>query len=141
MNDDQLQFDRTCHVIYSRPCKAEIREKIALSGIAARSRLGARADAVCRLFERLAHRPWRGEKLPQRPGRQLRLHRADGVLRRLQGRDKPSRDRGDGGEPFPAVVPKAQQAQIHRHQQAALQKAPAPRVFEREKAVRQVGRL
>ena len=29
MNDDQLQFDRTCHVIYSRPCKAEIREKIA----------------------------------------------------------------------------------------------------------------
>ena len=29
MNDDQLQFDRTCHVIYSKPCKAEIREKIA----------------------------------------------------------------------------------------------------------------
>ena len=28
MNDDQLQFDRTCHVIYSKPCKAEIREKI-----------------------------------------------------------------------------------------------------------------
>ena len=92
MNDDQLQFDRTCHVIYSKPCKAEIREKIA--------HLGARADAVCRLFERLAHRPWREEKLSQRPGRQLRLHRADGVLRRLQGRDKPSRDRGDGGNLF-----------------------------------------
>lgn len=29
MNDDQLQFDRTCHVIYSKLCKAEIREKIA----------------------------------------------------------------------------------------------------------------
>lgn len=29
MNDDQLQFDRACHVIYSKPCKAEIREKIA----------------------------------------------------------------------------------------------------------------
>ena len=29
MNDDQLQFDRTCHVIYSKPCRAEIREKIA----------------------------------------------------------------------------------------------------------------
>lgn len=29
MNDDQLQFDRTCHVIYSKPCKAKIREKIA----------------------------------------------------------------------------------------------------------------
>ena len=29
MNDDQLQFDRICHVIYSKPCKAEIREKIA----------------------------------------------------------------------------------------------------------------
>lgn len=51
MNDDQLQFDRTCHVIYSKPCKAEIGEDRApLSGIAARSRLGARADAVCRLL-------------------------------------------------------------------------------------------
>jgi len=29
MNDDQLQFDRTCYVIYSKPCKVEIREKIA----------------------------------------------------------------------------------------------------------------
>ena len=29
MNDDQLQFDRTCHVIYSKPYKAKIREKIA----------------------------------------------------------------------------------------------------------------
>lgn len=30
MKDSQLQFDRTCHVLYSRPCKREIRQKIAL---------------------------------------------------------------------------------------------------------------
>ena len=29
MNDDPLQSDRTCQVINSKPCKAEIREKIA----------------------------------------------------------------------------------------------------------------
>ena len=30
MKDNELQFDRTCHVLYSRPCKREIRQKIAL---------------------------------------------------------------------------------------------------------------
>ena len=30
MKDSQLQSDRTCHVLYSRPCKREIRQKIAL---------------------------------------------------------------------------------------------------------------
>ena len=30
MNDNELQFDRTCHVLYSQPCKAQIRGKIAL---------------------------------------------------------------------------------------------------------------
>jgi len=30
MNDNELQFDRSCHVLYSPPCKAQIREKIAL---------------------------------------------------------------------------------------------------------------
>ena len=30
MKDNELQFDRTCHVLYSRPCKREIRKKIAL---------------------------------------------------------------------------------------------------------------
>ena len=30
MKDSELQFDRTCHVLYSRPCKAQIQEKIAL---------------------------------------------------------------------------------------------------------------
>lgn len=102
MNDDQLQFDRTCHVIYSKPCKAEIREKIA------HHYPESQREAV---WERVQMQyvdflsDWctdvgGGEKLSQRPGRQLRLHRADGVLRRLQGRDKPSRDRGDGGNLF-----------------------------------------
>ena len=30
MKDSELQFDRTCHVLYSKPCKKQIREKIAL---------------------------------------------------------------------------------------------------------------
>ena len=30
MKDSELQFDRTCHVLYSKPCKKEIRAKIAL---------------------------------------------------------------------------------------------------------------
>ncbi len=30
MKDSQLQFDRRCHVLYSKPCREQIREKIAL---------------------------------------------------------------------------------------------------------------
>ena len=30
MKDSQLSFDRTCHVLYTRPCKKQIQEKIAL---------------------------------------------------------------------------------------------------------------
>ena len=30
MKDSELQFDRTCHVLYSKPCKKEILAKIAL---------------------------------------------------------------------------------------------------------------
>lgn len=30
MKDSELQFDRTCHVLYSKPCKRQICEKIAL---------------------------------------------------------------------------------------------------------------
>ena len=30
MKDKKLLFDRKCHVLYSKPCKKEIRAKIAL---------------------------------------------------------------------------------------------------------------
>lgn len=30
MKDEDLQFDRTCHVLYSKPCRKQIRAKIAL---------------------------------------------------------------------------------------------------------------
>ena len=30
MKDDELSFDRSCHVLYSKPCKKEIQSKIAL---------------------------------------------------------------------------------------------------------------
>ena len=30
MKDKKLLFDRSCHVLYSKPCKKEIRAKIAL---------------------------------------------------------------------------------------------------------------
>ena len=132
MNDDQLQFDRTCHVIYSKPCKAEIREKIA------HHYPESQREAV---WERVQMQyvdflsDWRTDL-----GGEKNFHNGPGgnydcialMAYYVVCRDVSS---------VLAVVPKAQQAQIHRHQQAALQKAPAPRVFEREKAVRQVGRL
>ena len=30
MKDSELQIDRSCHVLYSKPCKKEIQAKIAL---------------------------------------------------------------------------------------------------------------
>lgn len=30
MKDSELQFDRNCHVLYSKACKKQIRQKIAL---------------------------------------------------------------------------------------------------------------
>ena len=30
MKDSELQIDRSCHVLYSKPCKKEIQSKIAL---------------------------------------------------------------------------------------------------------------
>ena len=30
MNDNELKFDRSCHVLYSKQCKKAIRRKIAL---------------------------------------------------------------------------------------------------------------
>ena len=30
MKDSELQFDRTCHVLYTKPCKKQIQAKIAL---------------------------------------------------------------------------------------------------------------
>ena len=30
MKDSELKFDSNCHVLYSKPCKRQIREKIAL---------------------------------------------------------------------------------------------------------------
>ncbi len=30
MQDEELQFDRTCQVLYSKPCKKQIQAKIAL---------------------------------------------------------------------------------------------------------------
>lgn len=30
MKDDELQFDHSCHVLYSKTCKKEIQSKIAL---------------------------------------------------------------------------------------------------------------
>lgn len=30
MKDKELRFDRTCHVLYSKPCKKQIKAQIAL---------------------------------------------------------------------------------------------------------------
>ena len=73
MKDNELQFDRSCHVLYSKPCKKGDpgKDRAALSGGGAGGRVGAGAAAVCGLPLRLAHRPWRQEEFPQRRGRHL----------------------------------------------------------------------
>ena len=30
MKDEELKFDRTCHVLYSNPCKTQIQDKVSL---------------------------------------------------------------------------------------------------------------
>ena len=61
MKDSELQFDRTCHVLYSRPCKKEILAKIALHYPE------AEREAV---WEKV-HRPRRQKEFPQRRRRHL----------------------------------------------------------------------
>lgn len=124
MNDDQLQFDRTCHVIYSKPCKAEIREKIA------HHYPESQREAV---WERVQMQyvdflsDWRTDL-----GGEKNFHNGPGgnydcialMAYYVVCKDVTSlQEIEEWREPLPAVVPKAQQAQIHRHQQAALQKS------------------
>ena len=68
MKDDELSFDRSCHVLYSKPCKKEIRAKIALHYPE------AERETV-----------WEKVQRPQRRRRHLRLHRHYELLHGLQG--------------------------------------------------------
>mgnify|MGYP007043855863 CR=1 FL=1 len=68
MKDSQLKFDRTCYVLYSRPCKRQIQEKIALHYPAdEREAVWTRVQIQYENF--LAD--WRTEEFPQRQGRHL----------------------------------------------------------------------
>ena len=88
MKDSELQIDRKCHVLYSKPCKKEILAKIALHYPEA-EREAVWERVQLRYAELLSD--WRtdlgGKKeLPQRRRRHLRLHRHHELLRSLQSR-------------------------------------------------------
>ena len=115
MKDNELQFDRSCHVLYSKPCRREIQQKIALHYPE------AEREAVWEQVQRqyadyLAG--WRtdlgGKKnFHNGAGGHLRLYRHHELLHRVQRCHFLPGDRGDGGKPDPAVVP---QAEIRRLQ-------------------------
>ena len=46
MKDNELQFDRSCHVLYSKPCKKAILAKIALHYPAAEREAVQRLDGL-----------------------------------------------------------------------------------------------
>ena len=121
MRDKDLQFDRTCHVLYSKPCKREIQSKIALLYPPRRAGgcMGAGAKAICALSVGPAHGSRRQKEFPQRQGRQLRLHCTDGVLCCLQRAYKPCGNRADGWQ---SVSRKIQKNEIFRLQQAVFKR-------------------
>ena len=47
MKDNELQFDRSCHVLYSKPCKKAILAKIALHYPAAERETLWKRHSVC----------------------------------------------------------------------------------------------
>ena len=73
MKDSELQIDRSCHVLYSKPCKKEIQAKIALHYPEAEREadMGKGAAAVCRFPFGLAQRSGRETELSQRRRRHL----------------------------------------------------------------------
>ena len=82
MKDSELQIDRSCHVLYSKPCKKEILAKIALHyPEAEREAVWEQVQLqIRRASFRLAHRPGRQKELSQRRRRHLRLHRHHELL-------------------------------------------------------------
>ena len=85
MKDKKLLFDRKSHVLYSRPCKKEIRAKIALHYPEAERETVW--EKVQRQYVDFLS-DWRtdlgGKELPQRCRRHLRLHRHHELLCGLQ---------------------------------------------------------
>ena len=61
MKDSELQIDRSCHVLYSKPCKKEILAKITLHypEVEREADLGAGAAEIRRASFQVAHRPRR----------------------------------------------------------------------------------
>ena len=134
MKDKELQFDRTCHVLYSKPCKKEIRAKIALHYPEAERE--AVWEKVQRQYVEFLS-DWRTDlggrtEFPQRRGRHIRLHCDPELLRGVQGRHVVPRDRADGGKSGSAVLP---QIKICGLQQAVFQNASCIKAFTRAKAL------
>ena len=89
MKDNELLFDRKSHVLYSKPCKKEIRAKIALHyPEAEREAVWEQVQRQYAVFlsDWRTARLGRQKELPQRRRRHLRLHRHHELLCGLQSR-------------------------------------------------------
>ena len=60
MKDEELKFDRTCHVLYSKSCKTQIQDKVSLHypEEQRKKNLDTGPATVRRFSERLADRSW-----------------------------------------------------------------------------------
>lgn len=140
MKDSQLKFDRTCHVLYSRPCKRQIQEKIALHYPAdEREAVWTRVQIQYENF--LAD--WRTDL-----GGKKNFHNGRGgtydcialmayyvVCRDVTSLAEIEKMEGS------LFLPAFREAALREREPSVLQEAAAPRFPERQKALRQMGRL
>ena len=122
MKDNELQFDRSCHALYSKACKKQIRSKIALHYPEARQE--AVWERVQRQYAEFLS-DWRTDL-----GGKRNFHNGVGgtydciaiheLPHSLQSCHILPRDRGDGGKPDPADL---LQAAVCGLQQAVLEEA------------------
>lgn len=140
MKDSELNIDLTCHVLYSKPCKAQIQSKIALHyPECEQEAIWTRVQKQYAAFLS----DWRTDL-----GGAKNFHNGAGgnydcvalmayyvVCKDVTSVEEIERMEGD------LFLPAFRQDEVCGLQQADFQAAHAPRVPEREKAVRQMGRF
>ena len=143
MKDSELVFDRSCHVIYSKPCKAQI------LGMIARHYPESEREGVWENVQKKYARflsDWRTDL-----GGKKNFHNGAGgnydcivlmayyvVCRGVTSLEEIEEMEGQS---LPSGVQKARENEVYRRKQAVREEADVQGVHEREKAVRQMGRF
>ena len=136
MKDNELRFDRTCHVLYTKQCKKEIQEKIALHYPV--EQRGAVWERVQLQYVDYL-KDWRTDL-----GGKKNFHNGAGGTYdciALMAYYTVCREVTSLAEIEESLPPGFQAAAICRREQAAYQEAFVQGVPEREEAMRQMGRL